>query len=107
MTKMTSEIYQTHSGLRRVNIGSRSYRLDAPETPGYPSQSDVADALSGRDLMLAEAGEYGPVLQAWVAAARECGLPLRYAWHGVENSLGDSCSAAPPWRPKAKDLSRG
>jgi hypothetical protein len=93
---MDYEIYNTATG-RRVNIGDESYPLEV--FSGEPNSFTVAAPYNG-------ARNANPVLDAWLQAAAEVGVPLRYAWHGVMNSLGHHGSETPPWTPKERDYRR-
>ena len=96
---MEYEIYVNDVGNRRVNIGDFSFALEVRR--GDTTQWNVASPWEGP---IEKAGS--PVLRAWLLAAQEVGVPLRYAWTGVINSLGHTGGHRPPWNPKPRDWRR-
>ena len=97
---MNYEIYMAADGFRRVNIGDDSYALEVPD--GSPNQENVADRRHG-DISQANSEQ----LRLWLEAANEVGVPLRYSWTGITNSLGHTGGHTPPWSPKPRDWRRG
>jgi len=93
------EIYVAVDGRRRVNIGDASYALEVPS--GSPNQHNVAAPWRG-DIAMAR----DETLRLWLTAAVEVGVPLRYAWRGIINSLGQPAEEMPPWKPKHRDWFR-
>ena len=93
------EIYMAVDGRRRVNIGNASYPLEVPS--GSPNQYNVAAPWRG-DIAMAR----DETLRLWLTAAAEVGVPLRYAWRGIINSLGQPAEEMPPWKPKNRDWFR-
>lgn len=105
---MEWEQYQTTGGRTRVNIGESSYALlDENGQIQHDTRGELPGAeLDTRQLGFVFAGKYGPVAQAWAILCRDLGLPLRFAWEGVINELGDHNSVAPAFKPKARDYGR-
>lgn len=101
---MDYEIYKTAQNRMRVNIGSVSYALLHHD--GATTSADCGGEIDGRQVGFVLSGGYGEVVQAWARAAQEVGAPLRFAWRGVINSLGDHASVSPPWKPQARDVGR-
>ena len=99
---MEYEIYTTTKGTRWVNIGNYAYALE------HPVQDTCGDAHKdsyGKDNYYADP-ERWPVLAAWLKAAEEVGVPARYAWTGIMNSLGHKGDKRPPWKPEKKNSYR-
>lgn len=92
------EIYNTARG-RRVNIEGQSYPLEI--FSGNVTSFDVGDKYDGSPEDCRE-----PLLRAWLFAAREVGVPCRYAWHGVMNSMGHTGDHKIPWKGKVVDFQR-
>lgn len=105
---MEWEQYQTTDGRMRVNIGNSSYALlDKDNQLQRDTRGDLPGAeLDPRQLGFVFAGQYGPVAQAWAVLCRDLGLPLRFAWSGVVNALGDHAEVSPAFKPKARDYGR-
>jgi len=91
------EIYRDTNGLRRVNIGGNSYALEVPT--GETNQNNVGAAHHGYTSS-------HRTLHAWLQAAKEVGIPARYSWTGIANSLGHHGAENPPWKPRPKDWQR-
>ena len=92
------EIYNTARG-RRVNIDGQSYPLEI--FSGKVTSFDVGDSYDGTPEGCPE-----PLLRAWLFAAREVGVPFRYAWHGVMNSMGHTGDHKIPWKANVVDFGR-
>lgn len=95
--KLEYEIYKTAlSGFNRVNISGKSYALCPADKNGNPPGAEYDPACAGQN----------PVLDAWIQAAKEVGVPLRFSWRGIVNEMGHYGSVAPPWGPKEKNWGR-
>lgn len=95
---MDVEIYIDRAGDPRVNIGEASYRLSL--AGGSP--------LGGRQAAGVFAGEYGETVRLFAEAWRTAlpGIPPRFAWSGVVNSLGDHTDVGPNVVARERDYAR-
>jgi len=57
---------------------------------------DHGMVIRGRQLALIALGEYGELPKAIYEAQAAHGIPHRFAWRGIENSLGDFGWVSPP-----------
>jgi hypothetical protein len=91
------EIYTDINGHKRVNIGNESYPLEVPT--GKNTHNTVGDSHSGYS-------SHDPLLNAWLHAAKQVGVPARYSWSGIMSVLGDHAGVGIPWTSKPRDHKR-
>lgn len=90
---MERKVLQAQNGYYLV-WGDKAYRLDHPTN---------GDKIPGRQADHCLRGRYGPLVQAIAEAQLALGLPIRMAWRGVVNSLGDYAEVFPPTLPVPAD----
>lgn len=91
------EIYTDTNGHKRVNIGDESYPLEVPT--GKNTHNTVGDSHSGYS-------SHDPLLNAWLHAAKQVGVPARYSWSGIMSALGDHAGVGIPWKGKPHNHKR-
>lgn len=71
-------------------IGDKKYLINHPR---------FGEIITGRQLGQIEHGEYGGLPKAIYEAQKEVGVPHRFAWTGIINSMGDYAKVFPPCKP--------
>lgn len=80
-----------------IQTEAKKFYLETPSGVAYlMGHPTHGENLEGRQLMNCETGQYGPVMQAYVQACKHFRLPVRYAWTGIANELGDHSEVTPP-----------
>lgn len=94
-TKMEYEIIEPGSGDPAAGPKHPRVRIDGAV---YPLRVTGGSELEPRQLRQVERGDYGALPQAYLAAAREAGIPPLFGWSGVVNAMGDHGSVSIPRR---------
>lgn len=77
-----------------VEFEQNYYRINHP---------DAGEEIPYRQMQFCLDGTYGELVRVVANAMQSNGFPVRMAWQGIKNSLGDYVSVCPPVTPLTKE----
>lgn len=69
----------------------------------YQINGKSGEVFEARQRQFALDGTYGELIQVIAGAQLQNNLPVKLAWSGIKNSMGDFVSVYPPVNPISKE----